>query len=277
MNTNIIDKPRNKHAKYKFGWVRDLPDHRDHLYSVCWMPLEQKMTLPVSTNLTSKFPPVYDQGALGSCTANAIGAVFEYDQIKQKLTPWVPSRLFIYYNEREMEGTVGYDSGAQIRDGIQSVVTLGIPPEYHWPYDISQFTVKPPATVYQEALWNKATSYTRINNNNIDELKTCLAAGFPWVFGFTVYSSFMNVDATGIVPMPSFGEDIEGGHAIVGVGYDDNTGYFKIRNSWGSAWGDHGYAYMPYEYITNPDLASDFWTIRVVSGTPAKTKLAIDI
>lgn len=205
--------------------------------------------------------------AVHNCTANAIAGAIEIDQIKQKLAPiFVPSRLFIYYNERAMEGTVNSDSGAMIRDGVKSVATQGGCPESEWPYIISQFTVKPPQKCYQDALAHKVTLYQRITPT-LSQLKGCLASGYPFVFGFTVYESFESdtVAQTGIVPMPQYGEQVLGGHAVVAVGYNDTQQWFIVRNSWSDQWGDKGYCYMPYAYLTNSQLASDFWTIQSVS------------
>jgi C1A family cysteine protease len=125
-----------------YGWIPDLPDQRDVRYAA---PAAFLVALPHTTDLRSQCPAVYDQGQLGSCTANAIGAAVEFDRLKQKLPDFVPSRLFIYYNERVIEGTANSDSGAQIRDGIKSVASQGVCPETEWPYDISKFTVAPPA------------------------------------------------------------------------------------------------------------------------------------
>lgn len=134
----------------RYGWVRDLPDHRDQLYSA---PVTALQALPPQVNLTPRCPPVYDQGQLGSCTANAIGAAVEFEQMKQKLAAvFVPSRLFIYYNERVMEGTVDADGGAQIRDGIKSVAKQGVCPEPEWPYNPAKFKTKPPKRCYSDAL-----------------------------------------------------------------------------------------------------------------------------
>jgi C1A family cysteine protease len=245
-----------------YGWIPDLPDQRDYLYST---PVHLLKTLPVSIDLRSGCPPVYDQGQLGSCTANAIAGAIEFDQIKQGTTPFVLSRLFIYYNERAMEGTVNSDSGAMIRDGIKSVATQGVCPESEWPYIISQFTVKPPQQCYQDALACKATLYQRVTPT-LSQMKGCLASGYPFVFGFVVYASFesASVAQTGIVPMPRYGEGVLGGHAVAAVGYDDTQQRFIVRNSWSDQWGDKGYCYMPYAYLTNSQLASDFWMIQTV-------------
>ncbi len=245
----------------RYGWIPDLPDARDRVYQ-----LPKKLgTLPPSADLRPGCPAVYDQGDLGSCTANAIGAAIEFDQIKQNLTPFTPSRLFIYYNERALEGTIDTDSGAQIRDGIKTVASQGACPETMWPYVEESFASRPPAPCYKYARLHPAVQYERVAQD-VGQLKACLAAGYPFVFGFTVYESFESgaVAKSGIVPMPAQPEIALGGHAVMAVGYDDGVERFLVRNSWGSGWGVEGYFTMPYEYLTNGDLADDFWVIRVV-------------
>ena len=219
----------------RYGWVPDLPDQRDHLFTA---PPEVLADLPPSVDLRDGCPKVYDQGHLGSCTANAIGAAFEFGLLKQGMTDFMPSRLFIYYNERVLEGTVECDSGAMIRDGIKSVNKQGVCDEVSWPYDITKFTDEPPAPCFQEALTNRATSYQRVPRT-LAQLKGCLAGGSPIVFGFRVYESFesQEVAQTGVVPMPTPKEQALGGHAVLAVGYDEATGRFLVRNSWGSGWG----------------------------------------
>ncbi len=249
---------------HRYGWVHDLPDHRDQLYSA---PVPILQTLPPLVDMTLKCPSVvYDQGQLGSCTANAIAGAIEFDQLKQNLPDvFIPSRLFIYYNERAIEGTVTTDSGAQIRDGIKSVAKQGVCPEPMWPYDIAKFATKPPQACFTEAPKNSAVQYQRLVPT-LNQLRGCLASGYPFVFGFTVYDSFesQTVATTGHVPMPAPSEAVIGGHAVMGVGYDDKNQWFIIRNSWGPAWGMKGYCTMPYAYLTSAQLASDFWTIRLV-------------
>jgi C1A family cysteine protease len=249
-----------------YGWVRDLPDARDFSYAA---PLFRFPSgLPTSVDLRSECPPVYDQGQLGSCTANAIGAAIEFDQIKQGAADFVPSRLFIYYNERAIEGTIAQDAGAQIRDGMKSVATLGAPNETDWPYDISQFAQKPPMVAYDDAKQDIVTSYSAVPRDTT-QMRGCLADGFPFVLGFTVYESFESqaVADSGILNMPASGEKVLGGHAVLAVGYDDGKRAFIIRNSWGSNWGIKGYFWMPYEYLQSDHLSSDFWTVRSVGAS----------
>jgi len=249
-------KAARPHKIQRYGWVPDIPDQRDFAYAAP-APVLKKM--PAAVNLSKKCPPVYDQGELGSCTANAIAAAIEFEQ-KKKFVP------FIYYNERAMEGTVASDSGAQIRDGIKSVATQGAPPEKDWPYVIGNFSQKPPQKAYTDAKADLVTLYQRLVQD-LNTMKGCLASGFPFVFGFTVYESFESeaVAQSGVVPMPASDEKTLGGHAVMAVGYDDATRYFLVRNSWGKDWGLKGYFKMPYAYLTESNLASDFWTIRGVT------------
>jgi C1A family cysteine protease len=249
----------------RYGWVRDLPDQRDHLYAA---PVAFLTALPPLVDLRPNCPPIYDQGQLGSCTANGIGGAIQFERMKQNLSPnFVPSRLFVYYNERVIEHTVNTDSGAQIRDGIKSVAKQGDCPETEWPYDITKFTVKPPTRCYTDAVKYRAVQYQKLVQD-INQMKGCLASGYPFVFGFTVYESFESnaVASSGVVPMPQPSEQVVGGHCVDAVGYDDSQQRFIVRNSWGTSWGMNGYCTMPYAYLTDPNLASDFWTIRLVAA-----------
>jgi C1A family cysteine protease len=247
----------------RYGWIPDLPDHRDHLYAA---PAAIMAAIPTKVDLRPQCPAVYDQGQLGSCTANAIAAAMEFDQMKQKLADvFIPSRLFVYYNERVIEGTVNSDSGAQIRDGIKSIGKQGACHEKLWPYDIAKFKTKPPAPCYKDGAKNTAILYQRLVQQMI-QFKGCLASGYPFVMGFTVYESFESpeVAKSGKMPMPAAGEKVVGGHAVLAVGFDDSTQTLIVRNSWGPGWGMKGYFTMPYAYAASSNLASDFWTVRIV-------------
>ena len=252
--------PHAQPMRHRWGWKPDAPDPRDYAFAP-----PRLAALPPSVDLRPAFPAPYDQGQLGSCTANAIAGAIEFLQGKEKQPESVPSRLFIYYNERAIEGTVSEDSGAQIRDGVKSVATLGACAETLWPYDVSQFTVKPSDACYADALGHKVAQYLRLAQT-VTDMQACLAAGYPFVFGFTVYASFESdlVAATGVVPMPATGEAMLGGHAVLAVGYDQAAQRFLVRNSWGATWGQQGYFTIPFDYLADPQLASDFWTIRLI-------------
>jgi len=239
-----------------YGWIPDRPDHRDFLYSA----IAPKIKLPTRVDLRSRCSPIENQGHLGSCTANALAGHVQFLEIVSGQVYKDVSRLFIYYNERAAEGTVAFDSGAMIRDGIKVLAKFGVCPESSWPYDITRFTNKPTAACYKEGLKRRISSYHSLQT--LDELFNCLAEGFPFVFGFTVYESFesLKVAQTGIAPMPKKSEKTLGGHAVMAVGYDQKLKRFIVRNSWGDGWGQAGYFTLPYAYIET--LASDFWTIR---------------
>ncbi|PYO01888.1 MAG: peptidase [Candidatus Rokuibacteriota bacterium] len=249
--------------KIGLGWIPDLPDQRDVLYTAV---REVRAALPAKTDLRAACSPVENQGQLGSCTGNALAGALEFLEVKDR-KPFVNlSRLFIYYNERVIEHSVKSDAGAMIRDGIKTLAKQGVCSEKKWPYVVSRFSVKPSPACFTEAADHQITSYQRILSLN--EMKSCLADGFPFVFGFTVYESFESeaVAKTGVLNMPQKGERVVGGHAVLAVGYDDSTRRFFVRNSWGSGWGMKGYFTMPYDYVTNQNLADDMWTVRRGEG-----------
>jgi C1A family cysteine protease len=254
--------------KRKHGWKPDHRDHRDHVFKKA-----EGTVLPVKFDLRKMCPhKIQDQGQLGSCTANAIAAAIQFDLLKQGLHPYFfVSRLFVYYNERDMEGTTSTDSGAAIRDGIKTINTLGVCSETLWPYSDANpgpFSTKPSAAAYTEALKARSLNYQSVPQT-LDAMKACIVSKTPFVLGFTVYESFESdaVAQTGVVPMPAKGERVMGGHAVLCVGYDDATQRFVCRNSWGASWGMGGYFTIPYAYLTNPRLASDFWAINVMADS----------
>ena len=250
---------KSKLKRSGYGWIPDVPDQRDYLLGAV---LRIPAKLPRKVDLRPLCSKVEDQGQLGSCTANALAGALEFLESKDKVLFEDFSRLFIYYNERAIEHTIQSDSGAMIRDGIKTLAKQGVCLETKWPYSISKFKVKPTPACYKDAAKHKITSYHRIIT--LDEMRACLAEGFPFVFGFTVYESFesQTVAKTGTVNMPKKGERSLGGHAVLGVGYDDARERFIVRNSWGEGWGMKGYFTMPYQYVADRNLSDDFWTIR---------------
>ncbi|SPF37543.1 Xylellain [Candidatus Desulfosporosinus infrequens] len=219
--------------------------------------------LPKNIDLRFGCSPVVDQGELGSCTANAIASgLREYwENSSGKLT--MLSRLWLYWEERNTEGTVNEDAGASIRDGMKILQKIGCAPEADWPYDVTKFTQTPPSKANLDAPQFKITEYHRVTNLTL--LKIALSEGYPLVIGIKVYESFESdqVAQTGIVPLPKQGEQFLGGHAVLAVGYKDDAkiqgqGVVICRNSWGENWGDKGYFYLPYSYFNN--YVTDMWT-----------------
>lgn len=207
-------------------------------------------------------PPVYDQGDLGSCTAQALGAAYEI------VLPGLmcPSALFLYYNERVFINTVNIDSGALIQDGIKSLERHGVCPESEWPYIIEKFAIKPPNECYKSALSYKVLRAYNIRNT-LPAMQGSLAAGVPFTVGILIYNSFMSkkTEKTGIVKMPLRTDKKIGGHAVLVVGYDNSKQWFIVRNSWGPSWGDAGYFYLPYAYLLNSKLSSNLWTVNSIT------------
>lgn len=256
-----------------FGWLPDLPDHRD------WHPETKEIKdmmkdrplktidLPSSVDLRYWCSPVEDQGNLGSCTANACIGLVEYYEIRKFGRFIDASRLFLYKTTRKLLGLTG-DTGAFIRTTIKALRLFGVPPEKFYPYVIEEFDAEPPAFCYAFAANYQTISYFRLDtpgkssSDLLELIKATLAHQYPLAFGFTVYDSIYKpeVRKTGDIPYPEPWERAIGGHAVMAVGYDDEREVIKIRNSWGEEWGDEGYGTLPYAYVEN-GLARDFWCI----------------
>lgn len=244
---------------YKYSWKRDKPDHRDFKFAY------SAARLPGRVDLTSQMPAVYDQGYLGSCTAQAAAAAFSYTLKLERKQAYTPSRLYIYYNERMIDGTIPYDAGSSIRTSMKALNKYGGPHEELWPYIPEKMAVAPKRVAYVDGNAHLATQYLSIGQS-LSAMKSCLSQGFPIVFGFLVYESFESyqVANTGMVPTPGPSEELLGGHAALIVGYDDSMGRFIVRNSWGPDWGIGGYFFLPYQYAANSNLSGDFWSLRFV-------------
>jgi hypothetical protein len=218
-------------------------------------------SLPAMVDLRSNMSTIEDQGDIGSCTANAIAGAYEFLEKKTTGGYTDVSRLFIYYLERDMEGEVNDDGGARLRNGMKVLKQYGVCAESLWPYDTDRFRDQPPQEAFDEAQQHRIDEYHRVP---VDVLafKTCLAEGFPVVFGTDIFQSFEKDGHHGNVSMPRRGEKNLGGHAMLCVGYDESRQVFIVRNSWGTKWGDRGYCYFPYDYLCNEEYTTDCWTIR---------------
>lgn len=252
--------PRTLDLSYNLQWQPDKRDSRDYSYT-----LSSTINL-TKVDLRAYCSPVENQGNLGSCTGQAIAGAIELLN-KRNRKPTDVSRLFIYYYERLLLGTVNYDSGAYIRDGIKATNHYGVSLESYWPYDISKFRQEPINEAKSDALNRRVTRYERITN--FDGCIDALSNGYPVIMGFYVYESFMSstVARTGNMPYPNTKrERLLGGHAVLLVGYDKNKKVFIARNSWGTNWGDKGYFYMPFSIVTNTSMSSDYWIIKSVNN-----------
>ena len=255
----------------RYGWLRDLPDIRDYTHNTPQVKtiLQQSKFLkaasassarPPSVDLRQWCSPIEDQGNLGSCTANAGAGMVEWYQ-RRAFGKYIDmSRLFIYKVCRDLLQITG-DQGAYLRTVMQAMVMFGAPLEKYWPYNIASFDKEPSAFLYTMGANYKAMQYYRLTpatgKTQLDTLINSLVGGLPFMFGFTVYS---NIGNGPLIPLPGPKDSVEGGHAIMDVGYDDTKKCLLIRNSWGTSWGDKGYGWLPYDYV-NKGLADDFWAL----------------
>jgi C1A family cysteine protease len=229
--------------------------------------------LPGNVDLRSKIPVMYDQGNLGSCTANALCYSYVYDD-----KTWSPSRLFLYYNERVLDKDINEDAGSTLTQGINALEKYGVCSEKLWPYNINNFAVKPPTNAYTEGAKHEVLTAARVQQT-MTSMKGCLNSGFPFVVGIEIYESFESPIAnnTGYVPMPNpKSEQLLGGHAVICVGYNDARSVWIMQNSWGTGWGDKGYFYLPYNYLLSSTLAGDMWQVTKVKLINPAQKVSVN-
>jgi C1A family cysteine protease len=244
------------------GWKRQKEDERDYLFST---HRPQLKALPQKVDLRKYCSKIEDQSSLGSCCSNSTIACIEFLEIKHNVKYTDLSRLFHYYNTRQIEGTVNEDSGATLRDSCKAIAKYGICSEKSWPYRISRYKTKPPTSCYEEAVPHKNIKYYSLKT--LTDMRQALASGFIFVIGIDLYESFESeiVESTGKVSIPERDEEYIGSHAIAIVGYTPE--YFIFRNSWGVSWADKGYGYIPISYLDiKNNLADDAWVLKKVAG-----------
>jgi C1A family cysteine protease len=268
------------HTDLGLGWQPDLPDFRDYtaeaekISSILAKSKALKAAAkaaPAKADLRAWCSPIENQGSLGSCTAHAGVGLMEYFERRATGKHIDASRLFLYKVTRNLLGWTG-DDGAYLRDTMKAMVLFGAPPEKYWPYRVTQFNDEPTAFLYSFAQSYQAIKYYRLDppgtspDQRLRTIKHYLAAGLPSMFGFSVYSSIPPVGGGADIPYPQEGDSLEGGHAVVAIGYDDarkigkSKGALLIRNSWGTEWGEAGYGWLPYDYVLS-GLADDFWSL----------------
>lgn len=252
-------------AKHKFNLKRE----RDQIHPK--KTFKVSGPLPPVINLSGKILQVYDQGSLGSCTANSLCGAFMNED-----PTFSPSRIFLYYNERFLDNNVGSDDGSTLSQGVKALIKFGVSSETLCPYKIETFAEKPNDSAYKEALDHQVLTADHVDQT-MNSMKSCLVLGFPIALGIEIYQSFESAKTTktGLVPMPKKNEKFLGNHAVLCVGYDDTKQVWIMRNSWGATWGDHGNFYLPYKYLTDKKLATDMWKITKVETVVPKNKLGL--
>ena len=243
--------------------VVDQPDSRDF-----------RITFPVTTrpalvDRRALVPTIYHQGTLGSCTAHAAGTIF--DTIQNRDFPahggrFTPSRLFIYYNTRKLEGTIDRDVGSSLRNAMKTLSRDGACNETLWPYEVARFRECPVPRAYENGLKNRTIRYMRITHTE-EQMEQCLSNGHPFAFGLRIYQYWYDpsVRSTGVIRAPLPTDRFLGGHAMVCVGYNRARRVFIVVNSWGPSWGDRGVCYIPYTYMLNTTQAYDLWIVQATT------------
>lgn len=218
-------------------------------------------SLPTHASL-NVLPEVRDQGQLGSCTAHAGTSAASYLHLALGKPDPVFSPLALYAETRQLERTpLTEDSGCQVRSVFKAMHRHGVPLESEWPYDESKFNIDPPRAVDKEAMNHQAIKY--LVCDGLNAIKHSIVDGYPVIGGFDCYDSMFTpeVDKSGLIPMPTAQDSLQGGHCIMFVAFDDTTRLVKFLNSWSKTWGQGGYGFLPYGFF-NTGMASDFWTLR---------------
>lgn len=252
---SLIYVPSKRGRKYLFYPGRKYP----HAPKFAAMARTDR---PSIASITSPLPPVFDQETEGSCTANADAAVYRYERSVAGLPDMVPSRNFIYWNERSMEGDTSQDDGAIGGDGITSLKTIGVCDESVWAYGQDTLFSKPSDAAFAAAAQNKILQSAKLET--LDDIMEAIVQNHPVSFGITVFESleYEEVEKTGDIPDPVAGEGCIGGHQMFIYAYDANKRLFNIQNSWGTVWGNGGRGTISFNYMQSS--ASDFEIITQV-------------
>jgi C1A family cysteine protease len=247
--------------RLKHGWVPALPDARHYAFAP---KASIAKALPASVDLRASLPPVWDQGSIGSCVAHGVAVAHIAAQRKVGAKEIMPSRLALYFQGRATRGWQNQDSGMFITDAMKVTAKFGVADEKLYPYQTTKFKLKPPASVYADALLHQTLEYQKIDSTKPDVIKAALAEGLPVVFGSTLYSNYDKLKPGNVMPEPDLKGSIIGGHCMALVGYDSAKKQFLVRNSWGKFWGDNGHHWMSEAYICNLSLTDDVWVLRTV-------------
>jgi hypothetical protein len=253
-----------KKEEFKGGWVCQQPDHRDFRFD----DVRKAIMLPASIDLRSQIKRVNDQDGVGCCVGEGCGACFAACQVRLTGSDFPSCIKYEYRNARILSGTFPGDNGADVRSGVKATAQYGVCPESDWPFD-TNIDATPPTKCATDAAKAESTNYYLLDSTSgtsqtLINIKTALAGGLCVVFGSTVYESIFNVGSDGMIPYPTSGDPVAGGHCMLWVGYDDAKQCFLTLNSWGTGWGMNGFGWLPYKYVT-AGLANDCWAIAAES------------
>jgi C1A family cysteine protease len=269
--SEIIVPTQRENSRY--GWKPDLPDSRDKNFRdtrAYRRGAQMKVPSKIDLRETEFEPPIYNQFYLGSCTAQGIAGAYQFEQRKQGLADYIPSRLFIYYEERRIINEINVDNGAYIRDGLKVVNKLGAPDERLWPYEPQRFASQPSAATYEDGQRHQALGYARVDYRIQRDLKIALMMKIPVVFGFSVQRWFDQIGPDGVAKIPADPGPVISGHCVELVGYErlpiSRLVYAIWRNSWGESWGDRGYCYVPMRWQVADWNSDDYWVITEVEA-----------
>lgn len=226
------------------------------IYKAGWSQLRGRADV---VDLSSRLPPIWNQGEIGSCTAQSLAALIGGCYRVN------PSRLFLYHCGRAVgELPTHEDTGCTMADAIKGVQLYGFCDESVFPYDEAKSSIFPPWQAFQTAVKRDSLPFESVRLQ-AEDMMACLAEGCPLVLGIAVYRSMFDKStiASGVIPTPNPQlEQLMGGHAITISGYDRTARQFFVRNSWGTEWGQNGYGRISFDYLTRPDLAMDAYTLR---------------
>lgn len=215
-------------------------------------------------------PHIRDQGYTEGCVAFATTALAEF-LLRKEHKPIELSPLYIWSLTRKNEGTLGKNEGTVASDAMKLGHELGFMADQAMPFPEgvsdqapnfnAMLAWRPSSTDTAQA--KKLRPITGVEEiTSVHALKKRLSQGLPVIVCLTIFKSFAKVDHSGVIPMPGANDDLLGGHAVLCVGYDNNARRLIIRNSWGADWGDHGYCYLPYDYIKQGGLREGVTTTR---------------
>ncbi|HEY1598091.1 MAG TPA: C1 family peptidase [Pirellulales bacterium] len=258
------------------GWLPSLPDFRD--FTPKTPPIAAHIerlrrsgaagaASDANVDLREYFADVDDQQTMRCSTAHACVGLVQYFERRAHARVVRPSRLFLHQSAVRLART-GHHGGADFRTAFKAMKCCGIPPEEYWPYDSRRLEMPPDGFLYSFVEPYRALTYVRLDDRNesgsenLQTVKTFLAAGFPAVFGLAMPKL---LPRDGDIPYRPTFDSIQGGQALMAVGYSDDwlrgsRGALLVRNSWGTEWGDAGYGWLPYAYVEE-QLAVEFWTL----------------